>query len=277
MSSESSELSKAPAFDWQNHLGLLVGIAASTLICLKLLAVAGWNSTTAFGILAASGTTNVLMGTLLAVLPLLYGAFAFAVAPRIERRLMRRTPVERSAARLLETWPTILLVFIVPVYLLLAFFGYVILLILNTLIQRFRGRRPVDEREKPSVTENEAPSRFESLSIAFAAAAMLLWGSLATPWVPPETIDTPDGEQTVYALKSEDNIVTVLLADNRALVRVQADALTGEYCERNSSWWNEPFLQLFTDDNYPDCPRGSPVSSDESRSQTMTPTDGQGS
>lgn len=242
-----------PALEWRNHLGLLIGVAASTIICFKLLAVAGWDSTTALGILSASGTANVLIGTLLTVLPLLYGAFAFLAMPIIERNLKRRTPVERSAARLLETWPAILLMFIVPVGLLLAFIGYLVLTIVLSIIQRIRARRPATKNRKSVAAGGEIPSRFEALSAGLAGLVILLFGSLSTPWVPPETVVTSSGEQTAYVLKNEGDSTTVLLAESRALLRLEAGAVTGRYCERSGGWWNEPILQLFEGDKYPIC------------------------
>lgn len=256
MSSEPPIPSKPPAFDWRQHLGLCIGAGATALICLKLLAVAGWDSTTAFGILAASGTANVLTGTLLAVLPPLYGAIVFAVLPRVERHLKRRSSVERSAARLLETWPVILLSFIAPVGLLLAIAAFVIFMVALSLIRHLRERRSSkkDQPQRTTDTENDAPSRFEAVSAGLGGLAMLAFWSLATPWVPPESISTSNGAQTAYVLEIENDTATVLMADNRRLLRVPSDAATGEYCSLDLGWWTEPILQVFTKDKYPNCP-----------------------
>lgn len=254
MNSEPPDPSLSRAFEWPNHLGLLVGAAASTLICLKLLAVANWNSTTAFGILAASGTANVLTGTLLAVLPMLYVVLAVAAAPRIVQRLKRRTQVERSAALLLVGWPASLLLFLVPSAQFLVIVAVAALAIVVSLIRRVRARRPAKERRKSVATENNEISRFEALSVSLAGFVYLFFGSLSIPWVPAQMVVTSDGEHVAYVLKNEGDTANVLLAEDRTLIHVQADAVTGEYCEHDGGWWNEPVGQLFRDDKYPDCP-----------------------
>lgn len=253
MTSEPQKQAKDSVFEWQKHLGLLTSVGATTLVCLKLLAVAGWDSTTTFGILAANGTANVLTGTLLAVLPPLSAAFAFAVAPRIEQYLARRSEVERAAARMLETWPVILLVFIAPTGLLLVYVLYIVVLILLALIQRTRARKSAKKAQRPTNAGTDAPSRFEATSAGLAALAILVFSSLTTPWLPPETIVTVSGEQTAYVLKSEGDTVTVLLADDRTLSRVRTRAVTGKYCDFNNGWWNEPVLRIFAGEKYPDC------------------------
>jgi hypothetical protein len=250
---QAPEASQGYVFEWYKHLGLLTTLGATTLICLKLLAVAGWDSTTAFGILAANGTANVLTGTLLAVLPPLYAAFAFAIAPRIERYLAHRTDVERAAARMLETWPVTLLMFIVPTGLLLAYVGYVILIILLALIRRIRESRTIEKAQRGTSARNDAPSRFERISAGLGALMMLVFSSLSTPWLPPETILTASGEQTAYVLKSEGDTATVLLAKGRTLARIQTSALTGNYCSSTNGWWDEPVLRVFAGEKYPDC------------------------
>lgn len=253
MTSEPRKQATDFAFVWYKHLGLLTTLGATTLICLKLLAVAGWDSTTAFGILAANGTANVLTGTLLAVLPPLYAAFAFAVAPRIERYLAHRTQVERSAARLLETWPVMLLVFIAPMGLLLVYMGYIIFLTILVFVRRAKVRRSSKRAQKPTSAGKDAPSRFEGISAGLAALAILVFSSLTTPWLPPETILTTSGEQTAYVLKTEGDNVTVLLAKDRTLTRIRTSALTGKYCDFNNGWWAESMPRISAGEKYPDC------------------------
>lgn len=248
------EPSKTTAFEWHNHLGLLIGAAASTLICLKLLAVANWNSTTAFGILSASGTANVLTGTLLAVLPMLYGLLIAVAAPRIVERLKRRNPAERGAVGLLGIWPVILLFVLIPSAQLLGILAAVVVVAVIFLVRRVRARRPATEQRKPVATGNSAISRFEALSLGLAGYVFLFFGTLAIPWVPAQMVVTSDGEQVAYVLKKEGDTTVVLLAEDRILIHLQADAVTEGYCERDGDWWNEPVGQLFRDDKYPDCP-----------------------
>ncbi|GAA1491591.1 hypothetical protein [Brachybacterium sacelli] len=255
MTSESSTaLSRTPAFEWGNHVGPVIGVAASALICLKLLAVAGWDSNTAFGILAANGTANVLTGALLAVLPTLYGAFAFAIIPRIERDLRLRTPVERAAARLLATWPTILLVFIVPLGILIFFAVFILLATALSIYRSIKDIRMRASRENVPVPTSEPPSRFEATSAGLAGLAILMFSSLPIPWIPPETVVTPNGEQTAYVLSRDEEDATVLFQEHRSLARIKSDELSGSYCRLDLGWWSEPLPRLFADVKYPSCP-----------------------
>ncbi|WP_188711021.1 hypothetical protein [Microbacterium faecale] len=252
MSTAVSDSGSSRGFGWEKHVGLLAAGATTTLICLKILAVAGWDSITAFGILASGGTVNVLTGTLLAVLPMLYGAVAVFLLPRVERKLRRRTPVERSAARMLETLPTVLLVFIVPVAMLIALFVVVLFIIFMLILQRMRAGR--NAARKRHADGSEVPTRFETLSASLGCLVVLLFGSLHTPWVPPEVSEGPDGEKVVYVLNRDANEATVLVGEGRALARINIDALKGVYCTNYGGWWNETLLQVFNEDRYPVCP-----------------------
>ena len=51
---ENLQPREAVRFNWQNHVGLIVGAATATLVCIKILAVANWDMNTAFGVLAAT-------------------------------------------------------------------------------------------------------------------------------------------------------------------------------------------------------------------------------
>jgi hypothetical protein len=253
-STESTSRSGKSALSWQKHLGLILGGATSILICLKLLAVANWDSNTAFGILAAAGTTNVLTGTLLAVLPVLYGYFFVFTMPRIEQKLRRRTRVERSAARLLETWPTVLLVVLVPAYLIVVILAMFIVQIAVRIWQSRQERKRSARANNEGKTEEERPSRFEMTSVTLAAVVMLSYSSLAIPWLPAEVANTEAGKQTVYVLDRSGDVVTILLADGRKLQQIDGASITGEYCQLGSRWWSAPAAAFLTEPRYPSCP-----------------------
>lgn len=245
---------KEPALSWQKHTGLILAGATSLLICVKILAVAGWDSTTAFGILSTSGTTNVLTGSLLAVFPVLYAyLFVFAI-PRIERELKRRTSVERSAARVLETWPSILLVLIVPAYLQVAVVAmFVALIIVHIWQNRTKTTKGAPENNKHSATRKR-PSRFELTSVALAGVMLVSYSSLATPWLPAEVVSVGDKERTAYALDKSSDVAVVLLANNRKLQQINVNSLTGKYCQQGPRWLTEPAVALLAQPRYPSCP-----------------------
>lgn len=204
------------ARSWDKHLGLIVGGATSVMVALKLLAVANWNPTTAFGILSASGTANVLTGTILAVLPLLY-AYAFLFFfPLVRRKMQSRTPVERSAAGMLGMWPVLILIFITPAYLLAVILVMLALMaVIPRIIRAFQKRRKTRKDLQRTATQ-ERPSRFEGASVALSGVVMLSYLSLATPWMPAEIVEIDGaGRQTGYVLNESDGKAVVLLARGR--------------------------------------------------------------
>lgn len=245
---------KEPALSWQKHTGLILAGATSLLICLKILAVAGWDSTTAFGILSTSGTTNVLTGSLLAVLPVLYAYLFVYATPRIEQELKRRTPVERSAAFLLGVWPLMLLIVILPAYMLAMVLAILLTwAIIRAWLARAMKRRGASKTNKKPV-KGELPSRFEVASVALAGVIFVSSGSLATPWLPAEVVSIGAKQQTVYVLDKSGGVAVVLLANNRKLQQIDLNALTGEYCQRGPRWLADPAVALLAQPRYPSCP-----------------------
>lgn len=79
------------------HLGSLAAGITAVLVALKVLAVAHYQTTTAFGILAESGTASLVVGALVQTLPLVLLATLFGLVvaaddestPTADRRLLR--------------------------------------------------------------------------------------------------------------------------------------------------------------------------------------------
>lgn len=244
------------ARSWDKHLGLIAGAATSLTVCLKLLAVAHWNPTTAFGILAANGTTNVLIGTLLAVLPVLY-SYAYALfLPAVQRRIKKRTPVERRAAQMLETWPSVVLVFIVPAYLLAVTLVTLALRVFIPLAYRaVKKRRRKKKFGSPRAGRHEAPTRFEATSVALSGMIMLSYWTLATPWMPAEVANIEGvGPQTSYVLSKNDGVAIILKASDRQLQQIDAAALSGDFCQAGPLWVSAPVVALIGSPLYAPCP-----------------------
>ena len=241
----------APAITWSNHLGLIVSGALTALLVFKVLAVAGWDPNTAKGIVAASGTTNVLVGATIAILPTLYPLFIVSVLPRIQTRfaLNERSSVERAAARMLETWPFTLLMFIVPIYLVLAVVALLALSIASMFIVRRRVKRSRTTRPEDRL------SRFEANAVALAAVAWLLFFSLGTPWLPTESVK-PEGSdpQVAYVLSQDSGEIVVLVDQPRRLERLDANSLERAYCDKPTHWFERTLLQLNAPPRYPRCP-----------------------
>lgn len=243
---------KNTTIKWQDHIGLIASILLATIIVLKVYAVAGWNSTTATGIIAANGTTNVIIGSLLASLPIVYWfLFVFAL-PKLEQKLelKNKTTVEKYAV-FTHTWPILLFLFIVPLYLV---FVAMTLLLGIILVSLFQNKRKSRNREKHYV------SRFEANTILLSSIAIAIFSSLHTPWLPPQIIDIPDrSSQTGYVLSNNDRFSEVLLDRPRQLIRIGADTVNStKYCEVSSHWTTRTLYQALGDEpNYPTCPEAN--------------------
>lgn len=234
---------------WQDHIGLIASVLLATVIVLKVYAVAGWNPTTATGIIAANGTTNVIIGSLLASLPIAYWfLFVFAL-PRLEQKLelKNKTTVEKYAV-FTHTWPILLFLFIVPLYLV---FVALTLLLVIILVFLFQNKRKSKSREKHHV------SRFEANTVLLSSIAIAIFSSLQVPWLPPQIINIPGkGDQTAYVLSSNDRFSEVLLDRPRQLVKVKTDTInSAKYCEVSLHWSARTLYQALGDKpEYPACP-----------------------
>lgn len=233
----------------------MVSGTLTLFLVFKILAVADWDPTTAKGIIAASGTTNVLVGATLVALPTLYACFVVAGLPRIQARLeMRnRTNVERSAAQWAESAPLLLLLFLVPTYLIIG----IVVLLLARIAVKIVGKRRAAHPGKPGRArpENQV-SRFEANAATLAAVLAILWGSLWEPWLPTEAITPADGErQVAYVLSQDDHHIVVLLDAPRRLQRWAVGGLTRDYCLNPTFWWQRTVIQqIHSKPGYPRCP-----------------------
>lgn len=243
---ENSARSRPVSYVLQ-HPTLLLGVSGSLLISVKLLAVANWNATTAFGILSAAGTSNVLVGAFLGVLPLVYLSVGLTLVSLIERWVAKKTKVEKAAAGTLWVWSIILTVLIVPIGLIL---GAVVGVLL------FAGVRFWSYRSKsvPKGGENRV-SRFESWSVTLGFTVYAVFFSLSVPWMAPEVIEVEQKEVAAYVLSVSDGRATILLARNRALEYVDARDIKGEFCQMTASPWLVALPEVVTGSKYPLCPK----------------------
>lgn len=252
---------------WERHLGLIAGGATSILISLKLLAVANWNPTTAFGILSANGTANVLTGALLAALPLVYsyGFILFFPFPRVKMKSL--SPSHRQVVWTLVLIAATILFLVTPSYLTVTII--LTLSVLNLIPwgkHTFRRRRATakdhqraDEDEHsgplhdPERQEGSRPVRNAAVVLTFVVFTAF---SLGTPWFPSEIVDIDGvGQQAGYVLNTNDGKSVVLLARDRKLRQVDADKLSGQYCQYRSRWLSYPTIGLIGKPLYSPCPR----------------------
>lgn len=234
---------------WQDHVGTIASILLATVVALKIYAVADWNPTTATGIMATNGTTNVIIGSLLASLPIAYWFLFMFALPRLEQKLelKNKSTIEKYAV-FTHTWPILLFLFIVPLYLVFIALALLIVIILASLIQ---------SKRKSMKTKNHYVSRFEANTILLSSIATATFFSLHAPWLPPQTIHfSGKGDHTVYVLSSNDSYSEVLLDRPRQILKIDTSALnSAKYCENSSHWITRTLYQALGDKpNYPTCP-----------------------
>lgn len=251
--SENLQPRKAGHFSWQSHGGLIVGASTATLLSVKILAVANWDMNTAFGILAANGTANVLTGALLAVLPILSAVLVVVVVPMLESKLPQRTPFERAVTRLTPACGGLLLLFIVPTYLLLLYYLWWAAISVRRVV-RSRRRRTKGRVSKRSRKGGSRLRRLDSTGLGLVMVFTLGFGSLPTPWLLPEAVSLKGEDETAFVLSLDQGRATVLLDGDRSLAQVNADAVSGRYCVRNEVRLVSPLILALKDERYPRCP-----------------------
>ena len=234
---------------WQDHIGLILSILLSALVILKIYAVSGWSPLTATGIISLSGTNQVIFGSILASLPIIYFFMFIFLIPRITKKieLSKRSGIEKTAV-LTHTWPATLSVFIFPPYLVFVFFGVALTLIFIALIIR---------RKNQKLNQKDKVSRFESNTILLSSIAMVVFLNLHIPWMPSKIIDTLDmGKQTGYVLSSDSQTTYILLHKPRQIIEIPSNSIkSSQLCELSKHWTNYTILQLLSGDKgYPKCP-----------------------
>lgn len=234
---------------WQDHLGIIASILLATLIVLKVYAVAGWNPTTATGVIAANGTSNVVIGSLLASLPIIYWFLFILVLPKLEQKLelKNKKAVEKYAV-FTHTWPILLFLFIVPLYMLFVALALSVVIITVILVQR---------KQKRGSNKNNYVSRFEANTILLSSLAIVIFSTLNVPWLPAQAIEVPNkGLQPGYVLSSDGRNSVVLLNEPRQLIRVDSELTDrAAYCEISTHWSTRTLYQALGDQvDYQKCP-----------------------
>ena len=196
------------------HVGALIfGGVSTILIALRLISVAKANPETAYGILQAGGTTNVIIGTVLSLIPsiALIGASYLAVG-----RIWAKFPDSKfpdsgklTQAEELGIWTCICALFLIGV--LTIPFRYwevpaavVLALILTRIFRdRIEGAR-----------KNRWGQRSVKVAAGLIAAVLLLGVIISPPWMPAErltfTPSSKDKPVVVYVLDESQSGLTVL-------------------------------------------------------------------
>lgn len=223
----------------RDHLGMCASAGISLLVSLKLLASAGYDVNTASAIVQVAGTPQILLGTLVSILPSLTAALLLVLVTRYWRWYWSRTSVERSAIGLAVTLPGLFVLSMTPLSVAIAVVLSLVLLFIAgaclALVQKRARRRGRVE----GVSEaEESISNTERKAVSAAGFAGVVVIALQSPWLPTEAI-TVAGEAPITAyVVGERGEDTVLLEKGRGkgLRVVPTLEVERSLCSSRSVW-----------------------------------------
>jgi hypothetical protein len=202
-------------------VALVFGGVSTILVALRLLIVAKANPETAYAILQTGGTANVVIGTVLSLIPsiALIGASYLAVG-RIWVRFSRSPDSsELTQAEELGIWTSICALFLIAILTIpfrysLAPAAVVVALILARIFR--------DRIEKARTEKKTWVGRVVKLAAGLIAAGLLAGVIIAPPWMPAEqlTFTTASKYKPVagYVLDQSQTGLTVLSIDPRQIM-----------------------------------------------------------
>lgn len=200
------------------HAGALIfGGVSTILIALRVISIAKANPETAYGILQASGTANIIIGTVLSLIPsiALVGASYLAVG-----RIWAKFPdskfpdsSELSDAEELGIWTSMCALFLIAVLTIPFRYWEVPAAVVLALILAWIFRDRIEKARKNK--KKERVWRGAKVTAAgLIAAAFLLGVIISPPWMPAEQLTfTPaskDGPVVGYVLDQSQSGLTVL-------------------------------------------------------------------
>jgi hypothetical protein len=201
---------------WANslHVGALIfGGVSTILIALRLLSVAKANPETAYGILQAGGTTNVIIGTVLSLIPsiALIGASYLALG-----RIWAKFPDSKfpdssklTQAEELGIWTSICALFLIGVLTIPFRYWEVPAVVVLALILARIFRDRIERARK-----TRWGRRGVKVAAGLIAAAFLLGVVISPPWMPAERLTFTEASKDTpvvgYVLDESQSGLTVL-------------------------------------------------------------------
>lgn len=240
------------SLDWLDgpvgdHLGLLVSGGVFLLISVQILAVAGFDVTTALAVIQAGGAANIALGTALASAPLVatfvlsYGVTRYATGSGADPdRYWRWAPFISVG---------ILCTFLVQ-WTVLAMMVVWIALHRLGVYWRKKHRRPPDS----------SPGRYPLSSAERRAWRLLPLAvfipTLATSWMPAEHLSLKDGTSlSGYVVSVSEGELTMVQFDPKKFVRIAAASVSSrQVCSESSSFWSASVVDLLKEPVYKECP-----------------------
>jgi hypothetical protein len=222
---------------------LALGLASTVLIALRLLSAADFNPATAYGIVQSSGTANVLIGTVISLIP----SMAIIMASGLIVYLIFYPHPKLGPAAELAVWASMsILVLIalltIPLRYIVAIAVWV-LFVLILLVFRKQIKTALAQHQNTLLVRNAARG------FGFIIALTLIFGIvLSPPWMPSAYLVFKNGQSvTGYVLSETQTGMAVLQASPRRVLYYQDPrSLQEEYICSNVPTGDYPLVNYFS-------------------------------
>lgn len=234
-----------------DHLSLLVSAAIAVLVTLKISAFSRFDPQTAAGVVQVSGTADVLVGTFVSMLPML---FVLALGELLLRRgswYRSLQSVERSAVRAAVALPISWLALSIPIAFAVIYLGLVLLV--PALLGWFVRRASI--KDDLSVEPTVPISRTESAAVQVGFPIYVIFLVATAAWLPTESVSV-DGAKPVkaYVIGTRGEETVFLPAGgSKGLETAPTRRTKRDYCS-DTSWFDASVLDLLSGPRYPRCP-----------------------
>lgn len=202
------------------RLGALsVGAASTVLVALRLLSVAKFNLETAYGILQATGTGNVVMGTVISLIP----SIAIGAALCLVFYMIFRRPDSIAAefGLIVIVGSLILIALLTTPLRYYAVIGGCVVVVFTVWLIR--------EKIRGVGWDTGAGRNFLRVFAGILAVLLVFGVVISPPWLPAERLTLNNTQVTGYILSQTADGLTVLQANPREIIYYGPNALTNQY------------------------------------------------
>jgi len=222
------------------HLGALaLGAGSTVLVALRLISVAKFNPETAYAILQASGTGNVIIGTVISLIPsIAIIAALYLILARVLSQSHQTTPQAEFARWTLIFMLALIALLTIPLrYVIYAGPGILVFLgtILAIVIIKRRAKKEVPASETGEtdsfLERNQGPKGtaiaiFAALLIAF----IVMLGVVASPpWMPAERLTLNNHQKVIgYVLAETQDGLTFMQAGSMNITQYNPGFVKGQ-------------------------------------------------
>lgn len=216
------ETNHAQQWNWRGNLPLIIGSVSTFVIVMRLLSVAAFEPETAYGILQASGTATIIIGTIISLLgPFGMEAVAFLAYSVLSRR--STSDHSRTVQITLLMLASIVTLFTAPVLL----FGVLLFDALLYASIRMYGPR-VTNRVGMKVTDSRRANVIAlRIVLSFLALGACYFVIITPPWLPAERIEVKKSPAVIgYVLGTTSGEVAILTMQPRRVIILDISDIT---------------------------------------------------